>query len=149
MGLVTPIVEYNSITIDGQDILLSSSCRASFKSPYNKIEIKMTPTASSLSYYEVRVTSAAEDYDIGVGQLAYWDSNISAAVEKKFTIDITPTIFTHGDGTYRISLYAKSAIDGSWDVSYLFFTVDNLPFILADGKTFSVLTTREAPLDHN
>jgi hypothetical protein len=71
MEYSTPNVEYISIKIANKDILLSSSCRASFKAPYNKIDIQMKPTTASLSYYEVRVTQANEVADIGVGKLVY------------------------------------------------------------------------------
>lgn len=71
MELNTPNVEYISIKIANKDILLSSYCRASFKPPFNKIDVKIKPTTASLSYYEVRVTKIDEVADIGVGTLAY------------------------------------------------------------------------------
>lgn len=148
MEYVTPIVDYLSIKIANTDILLSSTCRASFKPPYNKIDVQIKPMSTSLSYYEVRITQADEVADIGVGTLAYWDANIRADEIKTFSIDINTTNFNHGDTTYRISFYAKSAIDGSWDVSYLYFTVEDFQFILSDGNEFTVLTTKDIPTDH-
>lgn len=145
MEHTTPIVDYLSIKIAETDILLSSTCKASFKSPYNKINIQLKPTTASLSYYEVRITQADEVADIGVGTLAYWATNISANTVTTFSIDINAKNFSHGDNTYRISLYAKSAIDGSWDVSYLYFTLEDTQFMLADGVEFAVLTTQEIP----
>ena len=71
MELNTPNVEYISIKIANKDILLSSSCRASFKPPFNKIDVKIKPTTASLSYYEVRITEEEDECDIGVGNLAY------------------------------------------------------------------------------
>lgn len=148
MEHATPVVDYLSIKIADADILLSTTCRASFKPPYNKIEVQIKPIATSLSYYEVRVTKADEVADIGVGKLAYWDANISANAVKTFSIEINSTNFSYGDTTYRLSFYAKSAIDGSWDVSYLYFTFDDIQFILSDESEFAVLTDREAPTDH-
>ena len=147
MELNTPNVEYISIKIADIDILLSSSCRASFKPPYNKIDVIIKPKKYSLSYYEVRITKADEEWDIGKGQLAHWDANVPGDVETPFSIDINNINFIHGDGAYRISFYAKSAIDGSWDVSYLFFTLDQMNFTLSDGSIFAVLTDRDAPTD--
>lgn len=147
MEHVTPSVSYLSIKIADQDILLSSSCRVSFQSPYNKITIQIQPTNASLSYYEVRITKADEAFDIGVGKLAYWSANIAANEIKTFEVNINEDLFSYGDSTYRISFYAKSAVDGSWDVSYLFFSSDSLQFTLADGSTFAVLTTQEAPAE--
>lgn len=148
MEHATPLVDYLSIKIANTDILLSSTCRASFKPPYNEIEVQLKPTTASLSYYEVRVTKADEVADIGVGKLAYWDANISANEIKNFSIEINNTNFSYGDTTYRISFYAKSAVDGSWDVSYLYFTFDDMQFMLSDGSEFAVLTDIAAPTDH-
>ena len=145
MELTTPNVEYISLSIAGKNILLASSCRASFKPPFNKIDVKIQPKNTSLSYYEVRITKADEEWDIGVGTLAYWEANVSSNTPHQYSIDINSTNFTKGDGAYRISFYAKSASDGSWDVSYLFFTLDQTYFTLADGSTFEVLTTQSAP----
>jgi hypothetical protein len=145
MELSTPNVEYTALKIAGKDILLSSSCRASFKSPFNRIDVTLKPKNASISYYEVRITSADDVADIGVGTLASWSANIPANTEYQFSIDINETNFTHGDGAYRISFYAKSALDGSWDVSYLFFTIDQSYFTLSDGSIFAVLTDRDAP----
>ena len=145
MELTTPNVEYISVSIAGKNILLASSCRASFKPPFNKIDVKIQPTNTSLSYYEVRITKADEDWDIGVGKLAYWEANVNSNVPHQYSIDINSTNFAKGDGAYRISFYAKSALDGSWDVSYLFFTLDQTYFTLSDGSTFEVLTTRSTP----
>lgn len=149
MELSTPVVEYVSIKIADTNILLSSSCRASFKPPYNRIDVTIKPKQYSLSYYEVRITKADEDWDIGKGTLAHWDANVPGDVETKFSIDINNKNFNQGDGAYRISFYAKNSLDGSWDISYLFFTLDNLQFILSDGSAFSVLTDEEAPTDNN
>ena len=46
------------------------------------------------------------------------DANISANSEHQFSIDINNTNFAHGDGAYRISFYAKNAIDGSYCYGY-------------------------------
>lgn len=147
MELNTPNIEYLSIKIADKDILLSSSCRASFKSPFNRLDLKIKPKNASISYYEVRITKADEVADIGVGTLAAWSANIPANSEYQFSIDINSKNFAYGDGAYRLSFYAKSALDGSWDVSYLFFTLDQTYFTLADGSVFEVLTDRPAPVE--
>lgn len=152
MLLESPLVNYNQISINGVPINLGTdSCRASFQAPFNKIDVSLTPTNCSLSYYEVRVTRAEDPYDIEVGSLAYWNTNIELNKIHSFSINITPEVFKLNEGekiaTFRISLYAKSSIDGSWDVSYLFFTFDQMNFIVSDGSDFSVLTDRDAPTD--
>lgn len=148
MELSTPNIEYISLKIANKDIMLSSSCRASFQSPFNRIDVTMKPKNASISYYEVRITRADEVSDIGVGTLASWSANIPTNTEYQFSIDINSKNFAYGDGAYRISFYAKSAIDGSWDVSYLFFTLDQAYFTLSDGSIFAVLTDRDAPLEN-
>ena len=69
--LLQSLITYSSITVNNKSIDLSGSGKVSFKAPYNAINITFTPTNSSLSYYEVRITAANADYDIGVGQRAY------------------------------------------------------------------------------
>jgi len=143
--LETPLVRYDSIKIGTIDVALSSEGRVSFNAPYNRVDIRFTPTNCSLSYYEVRITGVNDPYDIEVGNLAYWNTNIAANATHSFSFPVNSTLFDAGDGTYRVSLYAKSAVDGSWDVAYLLFTVGNEQFVPADADGFEVLTTRTAP----
>lgn len=146
--LETPLVRYDSIKIGTIDVALSSDGRVSFNAPYNRVDVRFTPTNCSLSNYEVRITEATADWDIGVGNLAYWNTNIAANVQHSFYFPINSTLFNAGDGTYRVGLYAKSSVDGSWDVSYIFCTINGADieqFTLSDGSTFDVLTTRDAP----
>lgn len=148
MALITPLISYDSIKVADVDILLSSLTRVSFNSPYNRIDIKFTPRNGSIEYYEVRITREADTWDIGTGTLVYWDTNIAGNAQQSFSINVNSTNFSSGDGVYRVGLYAKSASDGSWDVSYLFFTIGANgyeQFTLSDGSGFAVLTTRDAP----
>ena len=145
MPKTTPNILYKSIKIADTDILLSGSCKASFTSPYNQIKVKLVSQGQSLDCFEVRITKANEDWDIGKGVLALYVTNIEANKETDLSIDINETTFSHGNIAYRVSFYAKGALDGSWDVSYLLFTFDNLQFITADGDNFTVLTDRDDP----
>lgn len=140
----TPVIEYKKIQVNNKDIALSGSAKVSFTAPYNKINIIIHPL-TEISYYEVRVTEVSEDYDIGVGECAYWTTAVPLNTDTSFIININNKIFNKGDGTYRISLYAKSAIDGSWDVSYILFTIDGEQFVPSDADTFEVLTTKDVP----
>ena len=60
MALTTPLLRYDSIKIANIDIALSSTNKVSFKSPYNKIDIKFTPTNGSIEYYEVRINQETD-----------------------------------------------------------------------------------------
>lgn len=149
MLLESPLVNYNSISINGKEITFDTdTCRVSFNPPFNEIKVSMAPTNCSLSYYEVRVTEASEPYDIEVGNLAHWTTNIALNKTYSFIIPVNSTLFNKGNGMYRISFYAKSAIDGSWDVAYLLFTVDGFYLVAEDGGELGVLTTREAPTNN-
>jgi len=142
----TPSINYKSITINNTEILLGGSVKCSFQAPYNKIDIVMRPIESSISYYEVRSTYGNADWDIGAGKLLYWNQTVPLDRDTMFSININQTNFDSGDGVYRISMYAKSAIDGSWDVSYLLFEVGGTDqFIPSDADGFEVLTTVDAP----
>ena len=152
MLLETRLLQYNSVQINGIDVETNS--KASYQSPFNKIDVEMTPTTGSLSYYEVRVTSVDDPYDIGVGALpkqdtgndAFW-IGLAGNKSHKFSIMIQPESFVLEAGqtskTFRLSFYAKSAIDGSWDMTYFVFTLDNESLILSDGSFLKVLTTQE------
>lgn len=140
--VIPPIIDYQSITINNKNIMLSGSCKGSFIAPYNQIKIKYVPDRS-LSKFIVRVTGENEDYDLDKGTRAVWQTNIPAKQVTNATIDINSSIFNLGDGKYRIGLYAQSMLDQSWDVTYLLFTVDNFKFIPADADNLEVLTARD------
>ena len=144
-GYSTPNITYKSIKINNTDISLSSTTKVSFISPFNKINITIRPTTCSISYYEVRVTKDTEDYDIGVGNCAYFTGSLSVDQDYSFSININNTLFNKGDGKYRISLYGKSSLDGSWDVTYLLFTVDNEQVIDSNNNGIEMLTIQDAP----
>lgn len=121
MAIETNFVKYDPITIAG--VSITDSCKASFEPPYNIIDVKMTLKIESVSYFEVRVTPIDEKYGVGIGTLAHAQTNLSLSSPYKFCIDINETTFNKGDGDYRISFYAKNAVDGKWDESFLLFTI--------------------------
>lgn len=106
---------------------LGETFHASYNAGYNSIEVRFISDLS-LNYYEARVTKEGEDYDVGVGALAFehigsWAAN----TEHSYTITVDNTLFPN-PGTYRISLYAREALENTWDVTYLFITSE------ADGS---------------
>jgi hypothetical protein len=157
-------MDENSIEfyINGVKISQDVGCIASYISPFNKIDVKLTLADYAVSYCEVRVTEVDADYDIGVGKLplktlpanqsASLDYAVWLSLRANHTHDlsfyITPEGFPMtelGRKTFRVSIYAKNELDGSWNVSYLVFTLDGTQLILEDGIALSVLTTREVP----
>ena len=143
-----PNVTYSSIkliyTSDVEhtvDMSLSSTYRASFA---GNARIEITYKSNiSLSKFLVRVTPdelyTIDEYDIDKGKLAYWDSNVTGNKEHTFQFPINPDYFVKGAATYRISLYAQSSIDYSWDVTYLFITSNNLLFVPKNSDALEVL----------
>lgn len=154
-----PIVTYSSIKlgnkISGTDILLqntssevSSHTKVSFQPPYNKIYVTFSSNIS-LSYYEVRVTAAIANWDIGVGTCPWYRTNIASNTATEFEIDINSTYFNNNDGLYRVSFYAQSSIDGSWDVAYLIVGDDGFDFKPSDYDGFGITTIRDYPQQNN
>jgi len=142
-GLLRPEVTY-TITLNGTQIPVDGSAKVSFKSPFNKIYINVKPTNTSLSYFEARVTTYNADYGIGVGKLLCHETNISST-GKTLSFDINATNFSEGDGDYRIGIYSKNSVDGTWDLTYIFFEVAGSQFIPSDSTGFEVLTTEPIP----
>lgn len=126
----------------------TNSGRVSFVAPYNAVTIKFTSDCS-LSYWEARITpndsATIDDYDIGVGTCASWGSNLSANTLYSKVIDVNSTNFSQGDGTYRISLYSKSELDGLWDVTYLLFTVEGYKVVPTTNDGVEMLTKATQP----
>lgn len=107
---------------------------ASYKEGYNIIKVRYISDIS-LNFYEARVTKDGEDYDVGIGGLAYQHAgSLAANTEHSFTITINKELFPE-DGVYRISLYARESLENTWDVTYLFITSENYVFtpINSDG----------------
>ena len=160
MLLQTRLLDYKDPIINGVSIQENNSCKVSYTSPFNKIDIEGTPIEGSLGRYEVRVTGIDDPYDIGVGiipkcrynnikQAAYWAS-LPGNKAHSFSILVEPETFVleadQTSKTFRLSFYARSAIDGSWDMTYFLFTVDGLSLGVETGDedTFiKVLTKRD------
>lgn len=151
------VVEYESVeltyvsgAVNKLEVGNLGRCSATLSTPgrSNYFTIKFKPTIS-LSYYEVRITPDAthgiDDYDIGVGKLAYVQANIEANKTHTFRIDINQANFSQGGKSYRIAMYARNSLDNSWDVSYLFFSSDGLQFIAKTDEPFESLTDRIPP----
>ncbi len=85
-------------------------------------------------------------YDIGVGTLAHFTSgSIAANVQQTINVTVNATNFTEGNGDYTVSLYVKSAIDGSWNEYHFFVTVDEEDFKTYGYNDFMVITDQSIP----
>ena len=65
------------------------------------------------------------DYGVGKGALVASFSYTPAATERTF--DVYDTDLVSGDGSYRISLFAKSSETGTWNDNYAFWTSGGNP----------------------
>lgn len=112
--------------------------RASYKAGHNTVEVRYISDIS-LNFYEARVTKEGEDFDVGVGGLAYqYAGSLAANTEHSFVIEINDKLFPE-DGVYRISLYARESLENTWDVTYLFITSENYIFIPSDTDAMEVV----------
>jgi hypothetical protein len=142
MGYTIPDVSYNISVANlkfntTEAVTVGSLCKVSYN---HKITIKVTPNNCGLGQFDIRVTGSDDPWDIDQGKLLNRATNLSKNSSYNCEFFINQENFpTAGD--YRIGLYARNALDDSWDVTYLFFTLSE-QFILADGSSFEVLTTR-------
>lgn len=139
-----PKVTYTQISINGQNIALSSNVKASFSAPYNKIDITFKSTNVSLNTFKVAVTKASDqDYSADIGEQQVLATNVGINVSKSVSFNINANLFKFGDIKYRILLCAQSAVDLSWDLTELFMTFDRQAFIPAnesEGLQVQVVT---------
>lgn len=78
--------------------------------------------------FECRATKVEENYGVGKGVLVASFSATPANTERTF--EVYDDFLVHGDGEYRISLFAQG-VDGSWN--------DNQGFI-PSGESETMLT---------
>ena len=145
-GYNPPELTYKALTVNGTNYISSNSLKVSFTPPYNKVFITFRPNVL-LNRFIVNATFENEPYDIDVGKrlVAAPGGSVTSISENKdttvsFTVDAEN--FSKGDGLYRIGMYAQSALDYSWDVSYILLTVTGDVFLPSDATSFDGLTTK-------
>lgn len=90
---------------------------------------------SDLPYtaFECRATKVGEDYGVGKGALVASFSTTPANTQRQF--EVYDDYLVHGDGEYRISLFAKGE-DGSWNDNWAFIPVNSTGMRTVDGLKF-------------
>jgi hypothetical protein len=146
MSYTTPDVSYSIKVANLKfntvgDIAVGAACRVSYNC---KIIITLIPNNCGLDQFDVRATTSDASWDIDQGNLLSRSTNLSQSVAHSCEFYITKENFPSA-GEYRIGLYARNALDGSWDVTYLFITLDGCSFQLSDGSMFGTLTDRNIP----
>lgn len=100
---------------------------------YDSVSVAFSSDIPYLSF-ECRATKSGENYGVGVGFLVASFSYTPENVERQF--DIYDGYLLHGDGEYRISLFAKGE-DGAWNDNQSFLTSDGKKdFITSNGEKF-------------
>lgn len=83
--------------------------------------------------FQCRATKAGEPYGVGKGVLVASFSQTPANTQRTF--EVYDDFLLHGDGDYRISLFAQGA-DGAWNDNYYYIPVGSAMYICADGKPY-------------
>lgn len=84
--------------------------------------------------FECRATKVGEEYGVGRGTLIASFSQTPAETLRQF--EVYDDFLVHGDGEYRISLFAQGA-DGSWNDNQGFIPSGSTAALrTADGKEF-------------
>lgn len=78
-------------------------------------------------------TKAGEEYGVGKGALIASFSTTPANTQRSF--EVYDDYLVHGDGNYRISLFAQGE-DGSWNDNYYYIPVGSTAYITADGEPY-------------
>lgn len=104
-------------------------------SPVSGYDYIIVAFQSDIPYqaFECRATKAGEDWGRGKGTLIASFSQTPANTQRSF--EVYDDFLVHGDGAYRISLYAQGE-DGSWNDNHLYIPVGASSYITADGKEY-------------
>lgn len=87
--------------------------------------------------FECRATKVGEDWGLGKGVLVASFSQTPAGVPRTF--EVYDDFLVHGDGEYRISLFAQG-MDGSWNDNHGFIPNGQTEtMLMADGLEFLVM----------
>jgi hypothetical protein len=145
MSYIVPDVSYNIKVANLKfntvgDIAIGTTCRVSYNC---KIIITLTPKNCGLDQFDIRATASADPWDLDRGILLSRRTNLQQSISYSCEFLINKENFPDA-GEYRIGLYARNALDGSWDVTYLFVTLNDGYFQLADG-ILGVVTNRDIP----
>lgn len=113
-----------------------SGARLSDKTGFDNISVVFSADAPYQTF-ECRATRAEAEWGLGIGTLIASFSQTPANTQRTF--EIYDDFLVHGDGDYRISLYAQGD-DGSWNDNHGFIPAEETETMLdADGLEFLVM----------
>lgn len=106
------------------------------ESGFDHISVTFSADAQYQSF-ECRATKVGDDWGLGKGVLVASFSQTPAGVPRTF--EVYDDFLIHGDGEYRISLFAQG-MDGSWNDNHGFIPSGQTETMLtADGLEFLVM----------
>lgn len=110
-----------------------SGAKISDEPGFDYISVTFSADAQYQSF-ECRATKVGEDWGRGKGVLVASFSQTPANTQRTF--EVYDDFLIHGDGEYRISLFAQG-MDGSWNDNWGFIpSGTNETMITADGLEF-------------
>ena len=83
--------------------------------------------------FECRATKVGEEYGVGKGALVASFSTTPANTQRQF--EVYDDYLVHGDGDYRISLFAQGE-DGSWNDNHYYIPVGSSMYVCSDGQPY-------------
>lgn len=83
--------------------------------------------------FECRATAIDVEYGLGKGALVASFSQTPANTQRTF--EVYDDYLVHGDGEYRISLFAQG-MDGSWNDNYYYIPSGSDYYITSDGLPY-------------
>lgn len=109
-----------------------SGIKISDESGYDHITVTFSADAPYQAF-ECRATKVGDEWGIGRGTLCASFSQTPADTQRTF--EIYDDYLVHGDGEYRISLFAQG-MDGSWNDNYYYIPAGNTHYVCADGLPY-------------
>lgn len=110
-----------------------SGIKISDESGYDHITVTFSADAPYQAF-ECRATKVGDEWGLGRGTLCASFSQTPANTQRTF--EVYDDYLVHGDGQYRISLFAQG-MDGSWNDNYAFIPSDSTGgLITSDGEIF-------------
>ena len=111
----------------------ATGAKVSAVSGYDHITVEFSSDAAYKAF-ECRATPIGEDWGVGKGALIASFSQTPANTGRTF--EVYDDFLVHGDGDYRISLFAQGQ-DGSWNDNYGFIPAGESATMLdSDGEEF-------------
>ena len=121
----------------------------SFAPGFNKIKVTFRSNMS-LNYIDARITRLEDLRGVNVGQLG--DQIVGSLAANTFydlVINVNRETFIYGGGAYVLSIYAKSATDGTWSETLFLLTVGEEQVVTVDDYLVEVVDREHTLLPYD